>query len=590
LPGGLNVFRLAFSPDGRTLAAGAEDGSVRTWNLAENNDGVLVCRHSGSVRCVDFSPDGKWLASAGVHRGPNLIVTEIGTRRVVQRLSVPNTIISNVAFSADGKTLAAVSDLPDAAVYLWNLADWKETRLPGHSSHVHGLAFSPIAPLLATRAADGTVRFWDRSTDKVLDLSIPVGPAGGDVNAVFTPDGRYLVTGNSSGAIVVLKVPPDPPAYQPGPARKLPDPLELAKRPSAADKLERKYIPVELFISFGMAKVEAPPELVAIFDHGVTPGDRRILTVAFSPDGKWLASGCIDGSIKIWDMATGKLTHTLAGHQAGRFVHGLAFSPDSAVLASGASFGDARIKLWNAATGELVRSLPCSDQSVREVAFAPDGKTLASASGEGNARIWEVATGKLLRTFAAGGLYSVAFSHDGKTLAGGDARAIHLWDVNTDWEIGRLEGHNALVRSLAFHPDGRSLASVCEAPDAEVRVWDLAAGKQSQRLAGHGGHVLSCPWRADGKLLASCATDGTLRLWDPSSTPPRCRRSSCFRPAICTASPFRRRAATSPPPTRTAPSTSCAWPTPASFIVSGINEYWRRYTNPTRKRGKPCDW
>jgi WD40 repeat protein/tRNA A-37 threonylcarbamoyl transferase component Bud32 len=529
IPGtGRDVFRVAFSPDGRLVAGGGDDGRVLLWNLAENKEGVLVCRHSASVRAVAFSPDGKWLASAGVHRGPNVLVTEIATRRVVHRLSVPNTVFSNVAFSADGKTLAAVCDFPDGALHLWNVADWKETRLPGHARDVHGLAFSPIAPLLATRAADGTVRFWDQSTDKVRDLSIPVGPAGGDVNTVFTPDGRYLVTGNTSGAIVVLKVPPPPVAYVPGPPVKLPDPLKLAKRPSAADKLDRKEIPKGLLATFATRKIDVPPELVAIFDHGVEPGDRRILTIAFSPDGKLLASGCIDGSIKLWDMAGGNLVRTLPAQKED--VRSLAFSPDGMLLAAGYAGGaNPKIKLWDAATGEEVRSIPCIDQNPRQLAFAPDGKTLASSSNEGNARIWDVSTGKLLRTFSAGSpLWAITFSLDGKILTAGGERAIRFWDVSTGWEIRRLEGHDAMVRGLAFHPDGQSLASTCQLPDSDVRVWDLAAGTAPRRLPGHQGHLLACQWRADGKLIASCATDGTVRLWDPSSTPPRCKEIKLF--------------------------------------------------------------
>ncbi len=204
-------FRLAFSPDGRTLAAGCDDGAVRLWKLRGDDEPVLVGRHSARVRGVAFSPDGTLLASAGESR--QLWVCDVRTTRRLQLFTLP-TFVNTVAFSPDGKTLAAVTDADDAPLYLWDVAGWNETRLPGDTSHVDGLAFSPTAPLLATGGHDGTLRLWDLAPSKrggqggVRPVkTIGPGPFGRVVNQiVFTPEGRYLVTANANGTIVMLKV------------------------------------------------------------------------------------------------------------------------------------------------------------------------------------------------------------------------------------------------------------------------------------------------------------------------------------------------------------------------------------------------
>ncbi len=216
LPGAAGVaVRMAFSPDGQSLVAGCEDGGVRSWKLPGDKEGVLLCRHAARVRCVAFSPDGTLMASGGEDR--QVWVCDVRTTRRLHAFTLPS-FVNNLEFSPDGRTLAATSDAPDSAVHLWDVADWKEVRLPGHTHHVHGLAFSPIAPLLATASHDGTLRFWDLSSSALARgeakrdaphvLTIGPGPLGSVVYQVaFTPEGRYLVTSNGNGTISILRTP-----------------------------------------------------------------------------------------------------------------------------------------------------------------------------------------------------------------------------------------------------------------------------------------------------------------------------------------------------------------------------------------------
>ncbi len=195
--------RIQFSPDGRTLAAGGERGVVKTWDVATGKEGRSLPGHTGVVRCVAFSPDGRRLASGGEDKSVRLHDLTGGGPRAIPTL----TAVNELAFSPDGRTLAAVGDAPEAAVRLWDLDTGAETAWAGHTGPVHGLAFAPAAPLLATCGEDGTVRLWDRTGGASGVRTIGPGPFGGGVRAVaFTPDGRHLLTANANGTVYVLRV------------------------------------------------------------------------------------------------------------------------------------------------------------------------------------------------------------------------------------------------------------------------------------------------------------------------------------------------------------------------------------------------
>ncbi|BBH40875.1 serine/threonine protein kinase [Microcystis viridis NIES-102] len=233
-------------------------------------------------------------------------------------------------------------------------------------------------------------------------------------------------------------------------------------------------------------------------------------SVVYSPDGRYLASGSNDKTIKIWEVATGKELRTLTGHSS--WVYSVVYSPDGRYLASGS--GDGTITIWEVATGKGLRILTGHSDWVRSVVYSPDGRYLASGSGDGTITIWEVATGKGLRilTGHSDWVRSVVYSPDGRYLASGSwDKTIKIWEVATGKELRTLTGHSHWVFSVVYSPDGRYLASGSD--DNTIKIWEVATGKELRTLTGHSHWVYSVVYSPDGRYLASGSADNTIKIW-----------------------------------------------------------------------------
>jgi tetratricopeptide (TPR) repeat protein/uncharacterized protein with WD repeat len=234
-----------------------------------------------------------------------------------------------------------------------------------------------------------------------------------------------------------------------------------------------------------------------------------VRSVAFSPDGRWLASGFLHGGIKIWEVYTGLNAICLEGHIAS--VNSVAFSPDSRWLASGSR--DKTIKLWDAETGGEIHSLRGHEGEVRAVAFSPDGMWLVSGSHDRTVRMWRVGTGRQVQILGhhKHHVTSVVFSPNGRWVASASSdKTIKLWDVTTGQAVKTLRGHAKGIEALAFSPDGKLLAS--GGNDRQIKIWDMS-GRELQTLIGLPSDVTSLAFSPDGKLLGAGSLGKTIRLW-----------------------------------------------------------------------------
>ncbi len=236
-------------------------------------------------------------------------------------------------------------------------------------------------------------------------------------------------------------------------------------------------------------------------------------TVAVSPDGRWLASAGWDKTIKIWQVDSCRELRTLTGHTS--TVSSIAFSPDGRMLASGSS--DNSIKLWDPATGRELRSIIGHSSGVESVAFSPDGRMLASGSSDNSIKLWDPATGRELGILAGhGAIKSVAFSPGTRWLAAGSVDGtIRLWEISSGREARVLTGYGGSVLGIAFSPDGGWLASASE--DKTVNLWEVASGRIKQTFRGQSEWFRSVAFSADDRWLASGSTDGTVKVWETSS-------------------------------------------------------------------------
>ncbi|MFG3273520.1 nSTAND1 domain-containing NTPase [Streptomyces luteogriseus] len=406
-----------------------------------------------------------------------------------------------------------VSPTPEArSSVLSSFATPYATRLTGQTGAVTAVAFSGDGGMLVTGGADRTLHLW-RVGDphRPRELSTLPRLAGPVRTVAVSPDGRMLAAGIDDGTVLVWDI---------GDARR---PRISSRLPGGAGSIA------------GLRFGPGGRTLAAVARNGIRvwqltdPGRPRelvaldvraaVTAMAFSRDGRTLATGHADHAVRLWRLAASgervRELSTASGH--GGEVRAVAFAPDDRRLATGSA--DFTVRLWDVTRQGHARTaevLTTHTDAVDAVAFAPDGRTLATAGADATVRRWQVTGSGSTRELSVftghtNGVHAMAFSPDGRTLVtGSEDQTARLWDLPGP----AVTGHSSSIYSVAFSPDGRTLAT--GSYDRTVRLWSLADARRPRelaRLTGHTGPVNSVAYRPDGRTLATGSADGTLRLW-----------------------------------------------------------------------------
>jgi WD40 repeat protein len=416
--------------------------------------------------------------------------------------------------------------------YLMRLRDGAPLQSDPAERHKRGLwavSYSPDGKRFATASIDSTVHVWDAATGRRLlkyeghTLPLPVI----DRNSLPIPKGLPIPDPTKIlPGLPIPKMPlpvPDPRRVLPGAvAEKLPSiPVTCVAfspdgRSVASGSVAPSVNPLNPKELRGVVRIWNPDTGADVLTFAEQIG--VVLSIAYSPDGKRIASSSIndDNSFVVWDARTGEVVKVIRGHTS--HVHRLRYSPDGKLIAAADNGGT--LRLWDTNTFEEVRSTKAHPAAAVEVAFSPTGERVATGSNDGTVRVWDTGTGELALTLRGhyGSALSVTYSPDGKRIAtGGFDNTVRLWDAATGTEKITLRGHADMVWGVAFSPDGSKLVSASF--DGDFRIWDTnprpeTTGPGIFTITSLSDRVNVVAFSHDDRLLATGGWDNTVRLWD----------------------------------------------------------------------------
>ena len=565
------VLTLAYSADGKLLATGCEDGTIRLWDLDTGDLVRALVGHGGPVLSIAWSPDSGRLISGSKDNTIRLWDAVSGRQLQVFRGSGDVVRTATVGWSPNGQYVAA--GRWGNTIHVWDASSGELVQaIHEHTDEVQRVAWSPDSKTLAAASHDRTVRFWDAETGSLRrTLDALPGPV---TDVAWSPDGKTVAT-----ACI--------------PAEGRPDSIQVWDCESCECRLS---LPGHLYGSRCVAWSPDGKTLAAaggvqddklrawnaetgqpVYEEDPGAGPQRAAAIAFSADGKQLAVARQEGTVEIRRADSGRTLRVLPKAEASMDVsadghwrgpagtegslvyivltkdgqetltadefrrrhdpkHELVPAPQTAAVtttsqpqdratALPASPADASDSISTARIGlapTLLATLTGHTAGVTSLILLPDGNTLASGSKDQTIKLWDMGTGQVRATLKghSRSVYVLALSPDGKTLAStGSDKTIKLWGLATRAEQRTIKGHTGNVLSLAFSPDGKTLAS--GSYDNTIKLWDLETGQARRSIVLTGPRPTECAcslvFFPDGKTLAAGVADWTVKLFDPET-------------------------------------------------------------------------
>jgi eukaryotic-like serine/threonine-protein kinase len=555
----IKALCLGYSPDGKYLVSGGQDGKLRFWNPSGTQELRTIQAHEARINMLAFNRDGSLLVTGC--RDGSAKFWNPASGRLLKTIKGYPIWEHGLAITPDGTRLA---------VSYMELVMYDATKgtllhkLKGHTHFVEALTFTPDGRRLISGGWDRSVRLWDAASGNPLRKFPTVG--SGSTAVVLSPDGQKLYSGTMEGDLQVFDLESGKELSRlklhSSKINRLvfsPDGNRLA---SASDDTTVKIIDLRSRTDY-----KIPNEIETLRGHRSAVSD-----LAFSPGGDVIVTAGWDATIRFWDAASSQSPAIFKVPRSPRYTS-VVYSPDGSTLAAG---GRNATTAWDTATGEIRWTVPemlssfpagigqamCFDPAGRLLAsaldnglgvqlrdpsdgrmlrrlyirdagdvgstdFSPDGSELLAGYKSGRLVVWDPNNGTAIRQWPAHAhaLNCAIFSPDGRYIATAGSESaktrdsddrVHLWDASDGRLIRRMVGHQGVICSLAFSPDGRHLFS--GGRDQMIRLWDVETGTLERAWSAHSGDVQSLAPSPDGKRLFSGSDDHTMKIWDLSTT------------------------------------------------------------------------